>query len=193
MSKMTGAQKRINKELYNLRRDPPSHCSAGPIGDDFFHWQATIIGPPDSPYSGGVFSLTIYFPTDYPFKPPKVNFTTRIYHPNIDSNGSIDMDILRGRWSPGLTISNDDPFVPAIAHMYKTDHTRYEATAHEWACKYAGSIPWYQNYYNTVTKEINGTLCKEMVCNLVDNLGNSSCEKTYVSDKQNNESFNKLS
>ncbi|KKO96543.1 ubiquitin-conjugating enzyme E2-16 kDa [Trichoderma harzianum] len=105
----------------------------------------------DSPYSGGVFFLKIQFPTDYPFKPPKVNFSTRIYHPNINSNGSICLDILRDQWSPALTISKvllsicsmltdpnpDDPLVPEIAHVYKTDRPRYEATAREWTRKYA--------------------------------------------------------
>lgn len=69
----------------------------------------------DSPYSGGVFFLAIHFPTDYPFKPPKVNFTTRIYHPNINSNGSICLDILRDQWSPALTISKGT-HTPYIVH-----------------------------------------------------------------------------
>lgn len=109
------------------------------------------MGPPDSPYQGGVFFLTIHFPTDYPFKPPKVAFTTRIYHPNINSNGSICLDILRSQWSPALTISKvllsicsllcdpnpDDPLVPEIARIYKTDRERYNELAREWTRKYA--------------------------------------------------------
>lgn len=145
------ALKRINKELNDLGNDPPSSCSAGPNGDNMFQWQATIMGPNDSPYAGGVFFLTINFPTDYPFKPPKVAFTTKIYHPNINSNGSICLDILKDQWSPALTISKvllsicslltdpnpDDPLVPDIAHLYKNDRARYEATAAEWTKKYA--------------------------------------------------------
>ena len=145
------AQKRIQKELLDLQKDPPANCSAGPAENDQFHWQATIVGPDDSPYSGGVFFLNIHFPTDYGFRPPKINFTTKIYHPNINSNGTISLDILKDQWSPALTISKvllsisslltdanpDDPLVPEIAQLYKTNKAKFEATAKEWTKKYA--------------------------------------------------------
>ena len=146
------AFKRITKELKDIEKDPPTNCSAGPHNpSDMFNWQASIIGPENSPYQGGVFFLCIKFPTDYPFKPPKVSFTTKIYHPNINSNGSICLDILKDQWSPALTISKvllsisslltdpnpDDPFVPDIANLYKADRGKYEATAKEWTRKYA--------------------------------------------------------
>ncbi|RGB39125.1 ubiquitin-conjugating enzyme E2 [Rhizophagus diaphanus] len=145
------AFKRINKELKDLENDPPAACAAGPIDDDLFHWQATIMGPEDSQYEDGIFNLDIRFPQDYPFKPPKVTFQTRIYHPNIDSKGNICLDILKDQWSPGLTISKvllsicsrltdpilDDPLAPEIAHIYNTDRSRFDATARDWTRKYA--------------------------------------------------------
>lgn len=92
--------------MLDLGRDPPSSCSAGPVDPGkMYEWQATIMGPSDSPYAGGVFFLSINFPTDYPFKPPKVMFTTKIYHPNVNANGSICLDILKDQWSPALTVS----------------------------------------------------------------------------------------
>ena len=145
------ALKRIQKELIELTNDPPANCSAGPADTDQFHWQATIMGPPDSPYQGGLFFLNIHFPTDYPFKPPKVTFITKIFHPNINSNGAICLDILKDQWSPALTISKvllsisslltdanpNDPLVPDIAQLYKTNRQMYNEKAREWTKKFA--------------------------------------------------------
>ncbi|XP_069895153.1 ubiquitin-conjugating enzyme E2 D4-like [Dipodomys merriami] len=145
------AMKRIQCELLELSQDPPTLCSAGPVAEDIFHWQATIIGPEDSPYQGGVFFLSIEFPHDYPFKPPKVAFITEIYHPNISSTGSISLDILGSEWSPALTVSKIllsicsllcypnpvDPLVPEIARIFHSDRMTFNKTAREWTGKYA--------------------------------------------------------
>jgi len=117
-----------------------------------FEWEGVILGPPDSPYQGGAFKVVIQFPVDYPFKPPVVRFKTRIYHPNINATGLICLDILKGNWSPVLTIGKtllsisslltdpnpDDPFVPDIAKQYKTNRAAYEAEARRWTELYAG-------------------------------------------------------
>ena len=87
--------KRIKNELLEMQTEPPANCTAGPINiNDLYNWQATIIGPCNSPYTGGIFKLNVTFTGKYPFKPPKIKFLTKIYHPNINRNGSICLDIL---------------------------------------------------------------------------------------------------
>ena len=59
----------------------------------------------DTPYEGGIFNVDIHIPPDYPFKPPKMKFDTKIWHPNISSQtGAICLDILKNEWTPALTI-----------------------------------------------------------------------------------------
>ena len=145
--------KRIKKEAIECKTDPPCNCSAGPVKDDFYHWRATIIGPEKTPYENGIFNLNIYFPANYPFKPPMINFKTKIYHCNISENGSICLDILKDKWSPALTINKvllsicslfsdcnpDDPLVPEIATLFKADKIKHDINAKKWTLDYASN------------------------------------------------------
>ena len=89
------AQKRIQREMTNIRYIEPLICSIPMQWEDLFHWQIFIMGPDDSPFQEGVFALNIQYPKDYPFKPLKMNFITPIYHPNIDANGAICLCMLK--------------------------------------------------------------------------------------------------
>lgn len=145
------ALRRIQKEIQEQKNDSPHHCSAGPEGDDLFHWNATLIGPADSPYSDGVFVLDIVFTDAYPYKPPKIYFKTKIYHPNINASGGICLDVLKTAWTPALTVMKlllsicslltdpnpDDPLVPEIAKLYKENIMAYKRKARLWTILYA--------------------------------------------------------
>lgn len=123
------------------------------------------MGPPDSPYEGGVFRLTVNFPYNYPYSPPIVAFTTRVYHPNINQNGQICHNILSSAWnweimSPEISkffylfiifivliVQNiydllkepnpDDPLMQEIADQYKNKRNKFIKIAKEWTKKYA--------------------------------------------------------
>tara|TARA_Y100000768_G_scaffold382624_1_gene363332 strand:+ start:1877 stop:2335 length:459 start_codon:yes stop_codon:yes gene_type:complete len=144
--------KRISADLKELLDNPPANCSAGPLNEDnLYEWQATILGPRDSPYQDGVFYLSINFTQEYPFKPPIIKFLTKIYHCNINSKGSICLDILKNEWSPALTISKvllsicslmtdpnpSDPFVTEIANLYLNDKKLHNQKAREYTIRYA--------------------------------------------------------
>lgn len=144
--------KRIKKEMRDMISNPLSNCSAGPIDEKkITEWSATIIGPEDTPYAGGLFKLSINFSNEYPFKPPKVQFKTKIYHCNISPAGNICLDILKQNWSPALTISKvllsissllaecnpDDPLVPCVADLYRKNKKKHDEKAKQWTEMFA--------------------------------------------------------
>eukprot|EP01084_Bolivina_argentea_P198519 339914_1 len=142
----------ISKEVKDLLSDPSPFYSAGPLNDNhMFIWKGTISGPLDSPYEGGIFKVYIVFPKDYPFKPPRCKFITKIYHCNINEQGDIALNILQDEWSPAFTISTillsifsfltdpnaDDPFIPSIAKLYKLNRKKHDQICRQWTIKYA--------------------------------------------------------
>ena len=143
---------RIMKDIQIFQMNKDHNIFAEPINDsNIKKWSATIIGPINSPYEGGKFNLNIEIPADYPFKPPKILFVTKIYHPNISSNGNICLDILKGQWSPALNIyktllsilslltdpNPNDPLEPIIASEYKYNKETFIKNAKEFTQKYA--------------------------------------------------------
>ena len=145
---------RLRKELAELRDSPPANCSAGPVGDNLMKWQATIMGPADGPYEGGLFYLDVAFPRDYPFRPPRVEFRTRIFHCNVNASGAICLDILKDRWSPALTLSKvllsicslmddpnpDDPLSMEAADIFLRDKAAYQERARQWTLQFAAEF-----------------------------------------------------
>ncbi|KAK4576021.1 hypothetical protein RGQ29_026823 [Quercus rubra] len=138
---------RVLKEYEKFQRDPPEGCRVRFI-DSPFHWEGIVVGPPSSPYAGGVFLLDIHFSDQHPFTAPKVTFQTKVYHPNIDQQGRLCLETL---WCPATTISHvllviyarfnepdpDDPIDFEIAHIYKTQRIQFEEKARAWTKKFA--------------------------------------------------------
>eukprot|EP00298_Acanthocystis_sp_HF-20_P022478 c30431_g2_i1.p1 GENE.c30431_g2_i1~~c30431_g2_i1.p1 ORF type:complete len:159 (+),score=46.21 c30431_g2_i1:24-479(+) len=94
------ARRRLMRDFKRIQTDPPSGIRAAPLDDDVMTWNAVIFGPEQSAWEGGTFKLVIKFTEDYPSKPPKVVFVTKMFHPNIYADGSICLDILQNQWSP---------------------------------------------------------------------------------------------
>ena len=117
-------------------------------------WNVVMDGPADSIYAGGHFKIVIKLPKEYPFKPPVLNFKTKIYHPNVtnDENGSMCLGMLRAdQWKPPNKISDvlklvrqvlaapqpDDAVEAGIADQYKNDKKAFDKTAKDWVGRYA--------------------------------------------------------
>ncbi|KAF9930225.1 Ubiquitin-conjugating enzyme E2 15 [Mortierella antarctica] len=85
----------LNKQLKELTKHPVEGFSAGLVDDNnIFEWEIMIMGPRDTLYEGGFFRAIMTFPPEYPLLPPKLRFTTDIYHPNVYPDGEVCISIL---------------------------------------------------------------------------------------------------
>jgi ubiquitin-conjugating enzyme (huntingtin interacting protein 2) len=143
---------RIKKEYQDLQKEKNSNVQVKLVNNDIRHWKGRIKGPIDTCYQGGIFDVDIIIPDDYPFKPPKMKFDTKIWHPNISSvTGAICLDILKNEWTPALTIRTalislqalmcepvpNDPQDAVVAKQYMSDIKLFNETAKHWVEEYA--------------------------------------------------------
>jgi len=136
----TPAVLRLMTDLKSIQTEPPGGVSASPLSDDnIFVWNASILGPDETAWEGGVYPLRLTFSEQYPDKPPKVRFTTEVYHPNVYGDGSLCLDIIQDKWSPIYSVSTiltsiqslltdpnpASPANPEAAKLYENDRKSY--------------------------------------------------------------------
>uniref|UniRef100_A0A8C3JKB3 NEDD8-conjugating enzyme UBC12 n=1 Tax=Calidris pygmaea TaxID=425635 RepID=A0A8C3JKB3_9CHAR len=102
--KASAAQLRIQKDINELNL--PKTCEIDfSDQDDLLHFRL-LICPDEGFYKGGKFVFSFKVGQGYPHDPPKVKCETMVYHPNIDLEGNVCLNILREDWKPVLTINS---------------------------------------------------------------------------------------
>ncbi|EDO39550.1 predicted protein [Nematostella vectensis] len=146
--------KREFREIITSEEDQKSGIKVELVDETFTKLKGEIRGPPETPFEGGTYNLDIVIPETYPFNPPKVKFTTKIWHPNISSvTGAICLDILKDQWAAAMTLRTvmlsiqallaspepDDPQDAVVARQFKENRSAYLLTARHWAQVHAGA------------------------------------------------------
>ncbi|KAG8738169.1 hypothetical protein FRC12_016859, partial [Ceratobasidium sp. 428] len=121
--------RRVQKDLKDIQDNPIQGLDVEPEEDNLLLWKCAIKASDESPYKKGTFKYKVELPEEFPFKPPMVTFSTKIYHPGINEEGHICLPMLRDEWKPGVSMrtvlstisekvnnpSPDDPYEPEIA------------------------------------------------------------------------------
>lgn len=104
---MNIATARLNKELRQYLQLTGDINLSLQDENNIFKWIAKIKGPPDTPYNGGIFSISINVPENYPISPPKCKFITKVFHPNIHfESGDICFELLKDKWTPACSLES---------------------------------------------------------------------------------------
>ena len=143
---------RVSKELEALRNDKfinENFLVDSMESKKYNEWIIPLIGPPETPYDGGLFQISITFPHIYPVVAPRVKFKTKIYHPCILGNGMINLELLEN-WAPTHRITevltliycllgdpaSEEPF-GELRDQFQKDRLAFEERARAWTRLYA--------------------------------------------------------
>eukprot|EP01100_Stratorugosa_tubuloviscum_P000335 TRINITY_DN106_c0_g1_i1.p1 TRINITY_DN106_c0_g1~~TRINITY_DN106_c0_g1_i1.p1 ORF type:complete len:208 (+),score=123.02 TRINITY_DN106_c0_g1_i1:135-758(+) len=143
--------KRLQNEIRQFQTNEVNWCSISLKNDNMYMLTAEIVGPENSPYEAGKFLLDLEVPTEYPFKPPKIKYATKVYHPNIKDDGTVCTAHLQEHWSPQMKLQDvlmtmrqllgepniNDPLEPAICEEYTKNKPEFERKARDWTRRYA--------------------------------------------------------
>ncbi|CAF1274917.1 unnamed protein product [Adineta ricciae] len=131
---------RLLKDLADLN-SLPSICQVAPDDPaDVSHLTVTI-SPDEGLYKGGRFVFSVIVSDEYPFSPPKVKCTQIIYHPNIDLNGNVCLNILREDWQPMLSI---ETIVIGLVFLFKEPNP-HDPLNHDAAAVYNQNIDLFKS------------------------------------------------
>ncbi|CAB3402960.1 unnamed protein product [Caenorhabditis bovis] len=140
------ATRRLQKELGDLKNcGVKAYENVECDETNLLKWTVLLV-PDKEPYNKGAFKVGITFPVDYPFKPPKIVFETKIYHPNIDEEGKFCLPIVTADlWKPAtkteqvmmalLSLINEPepshPIRADVAEEYQKDRKKFMKNAEE--------------------------------------------------------------
>ena len=121
---------------------PDSSFICSPIENDVMKWIVVIFGTQGSLFEDGIFKLAMTFCQDYPYKPPQVNFLTKMFHPNVALDGTVCPEIIERNWSPATNVVSivkrlqsllDNPcsdkvtcYNPSATELFLTNKQEYE-------------------------------------------------------------------
>lgn len=150
------ATRRLQKELQDLRNAGLKAFRDIQVDDaNILLWQGLLV-PDSAPFNKGAFKIEIQFPAEYPFKPPKLVFKTKIYHPNVDEKGQICLPIVSvENWKPATKTEQviqalvnlinepepDHPLRGDLAEEYTRDKKKFFKNAEEFTKKHGEKRP----------------------------------------------------
>jgi len=150
------ATRRLHKELCDIRKSRQKSFREILVDDDnVLFWKGLIV-PDNPPYNKGAFKIYIEFPAEYPFKPPKITFKTKIYHPNVDEKGQVCLPIISAEnWKPAtktdqviqslVALVNDPepehPLRADLAEEFTKDKKKFMKNAEEYTKKFGERRP----------------------------------------------------